>query len=103
MKTVKMLDIKSLHPVEIKRLMDKRRCRVKHRDLQLAPGELVPCIRRRHRLAHDVCTLLGSSTVRSTARLSAYPAAFPQALASDVIPPRASCGWHLLRRTNDLS
>ena len=71
---------------------------LKHRYLQLAPGELVPFIRRRCRLAHDVFTLLGSSPCRSTARLSAYPPAFPEALASDVIPPRAPCGWHLLRR-----
>src|SRR5262249_36167684 len=71
---------------------------LEHRYLQRAPGELVPCIRRRCRLAHDVCTLLGSSPCRSTARLSAYPPAFLEALASDVIPPRAPCGWHLLRR-----
>jgi hypothetical protein len=45
-----------------------------------------------------VCTLLGSSPCHSTARLSAYPPAFPEALASDVIPPRTPCGWHLLRR-----
>jgi hypothetical protein len=73
---------------------------LKHRYLPLAPGELVPCIRRRCRLAHDVFTLLGSSPCRSTARLSAYPPAFPAALASDVIPPRAPCGWHLLRSIN---
>ena len=73
---------------------------LKHRYLQLAPGELVPFIRSRCRLAHDVFTLLGSSPCRSTARLSAYPPAFPEALASDVIPPRAPCGWHLLRSIN---
>jgi hypothetical protein len=71
---------------------------LEHRHLQLAPGELVPFIRGRCRLAHDVYTLLGSSPCHATARLSAYPLAFPEALASDVIPPRAPCGWHLLRR-----
>src|SRR5207247_9556446 len=71
---------------------------LKHRYLQLAPGELVPFIRSRCRLAHDVFTLLGSSPCHSTARLSAYPPAFPEALASDVIPPRAPYGWHLLSR-----
>jgi hypothetical protein len=71
---------------------------LEHRPLQLAPGDLVPCIRSRGRLVHDVFTLLGSSTVRSTARPCAYPAAFPQACASDVIPPRAPSGWHLLRK-----
>src|SRR5262249_7138167 len=68
------------------------------RHLQLTPGELVPFIRSRCRLAHDVCTLLGSSPCRSTARLSAYPPAFLEALASDVIPPRAPYGGHLLHR-----
>src|SRR5262249_33438140 len=71
---------------------------LEHRPLQRAPGELVPFIRRRCRRAHDVCTLLGSSPCHSTARLSAYPLAFLEALASDVIPPRAPCGWHLLHR-----
>jgi hypothetical protein len=71
---------------------------LEHRYLQLAPGELVPCIRRRCRLAHAVCTLLGSSPCRSTARLSAYPPACPEAWASDVLPPRAPDGWYLLRR-----
>src|SRR5262249_39135078 len=59
---------------------------LEHRHLQRAPGELVPVIRRRCRRAHDVCTLLGSSPCHATARLSAYPLAFPEALASDVIP-----------------
>jgi hypothetical protein len=76
---------------------------LEHCHLQLAPGQVVPFIRSCYQLAHDLCTLLGSSTFHSTARPSAYPAAFPQAFASDVIPPRAPCGWHLLRRTNDLS
>src|ERR687887_591535 len=75
---------------------------LKHRDLQLTPGELVPFIRSRCRLAHDVFTLLGSSPFRSTARLSAYPPAFPEAFASDVIPSRTPCGWHLLRRHDRL-
>ena len=75
---------------------------LEHRDLQLTPGDLVPFIRRRCRRAHDLFTLLGSSPFRSTARLSAYPLAFPEAFASDVIPARAPCGWHLLRRQNCL-
>src|SRR5215467_486406 len=73
---------------------------LEHRHRQLAPGELVPFIRSRCQLAHDVFTLLGSSPCRSTARLSAYPLAFPEALASDVILPRAPYGWHLLRRSD---
>jgi hypothetical protein len=71
-----------------------------HRSLPLAPGALVPCIRRRCRRAPDGFTLLGSSPCRSTARLAAYPPAFPAACASDVLPPRAPCGWHRLRSMN---
>ena len=58
----------------------------------------MPCIRSRCRRAHDLFTLLGRSPFRSTASLSAYPPAFPEALASDSLPSRAPCGWPLLRR-----
>jgi hypothetical protein len=73
-------------------------CELAHRHLQLTPRDPVPFIRSRCRLAHDVFARLGSSPFRSTASPSAYPPAFPEALASDVIPSRTPCGWHLLHR-----
>lgn len=46
---------------------------LEHRRLQRIPGDLVPFIRGRCRLAHDMFTLLGSSPFPSTASPSAYP------------------------------
>jgi hypothetical protein len=42
-----------------------------------------------------VYTLLSSSTFPSTVSPSAYPLHYREALASDSIPSRMACGWHL--------
>jgi len=41
-------------------------------------------------------TLLGRFTLHPPVSLSAYPAHYRQALASDSILSYSSCGWHLL-------
>src|SRR5947209_4841693 len=44
-----------------------------------------------------MCTRTGASTFHATVPASAYPPAFPAALASQAILPACPCGWHLLR------
>jgi hypothetical protein len=60
--------------------------------LELAPGQAVPAIHRSYARAHSLCSV-GDSTVQVTGPASAYPRAFPGALASWAIPP--PCGMRL--------
>src|SRR5712691_3785243 len=62
--------------------------------LDLLPGERFPSI---HRCScdrgHSVCTSTGPSTFHVTGALSAYPAAFPWAFASEPIPLLTRMRW----------
>ena len=63
------------------------------RPFDFVPRDILPCIHRTSCRVHAVCTPTGPSTFHTTGRPSAYPRAFPAALASGAIPPqRPACG-----------
>jgi hypothetical protein len=63
------------------------------RPLACAPRDGLPCIHRTSCRVPAVCTPPGSPPCPIPGRPSAYPRAFPAALAADAIPPqRQACG-----------
>jgi hypothetical protein len=59
---------------------------LKHSSLSFSPSDGVPSIHRFTNRAHSFCTLNPASIIQAIVSASAYPAAFPQAFASQTIP-----------------
>ena len=66
---------------------------LKHLPLDTGPGECVPSIHRSRDRVHSVSTATCAFTFHGTGSLSAYPLAFPEALASETIPHWPRMRW----------
>jgi hypothetical protein len=66
---------------------------LKHRPLDAGPGERVPSIHRSRDRVHSVSTAICAFTIHGAGSPSAYPLAFPEALASETIPHWPRMRW----------
>ena len=66
---------------------------LKHLPLDAGPGERVPSIHRSRDRVHSVSTATWAFTIHGAGSPSAYPLAFPEALASETIPHWPRMRW----------
>jgi hypothetical protein len=66
---------------------------LKHLPLDTGPGERVPSIHRSGDRVHSVSTATYAFTIHGAGSPSAYPLAFPRALASETIPLLPRIRW----------